>query len=97
MRFKADTGLAERGLIGQPHGYAAAPKCNFCRLCGSLSLGGRDAGQILISEGLAHPYILRRHELPAAAPLVQRRLAGGQIKRPLGYVQRPTGLKIAWS
>jgi endonuclease YncB( thermonuclease family) len=31
--------------------------CNFGRLCGSLSVGGRDVGQILISEGLAHLYI----------------------------------------
>jgi len=31
--------------------------CNYGRLCGSLSIGGRDVGQILIGEDLAHPYV----------------------------------------
>src|SRR5260370_37299119 len=34
--------------------------CNYGRLCGSLSIGGRDVGQILTSEGLAHPYVCGR-------------------------------------
>ncbi|MFB9266815.1 thermonuclease family protein [Bradyrhizobium erythrophlei] len=32
-------------------------RCNYGRLCGSLTIGGRDVGQILINEGLAHPYV----------------------------------------
>ena len=31
--------------------------CNYGRLCGSLLIGGRDVGAILISEGLAHAYV----------------------------------------
>jgi endonuclease YncB( thermonuclease family) len=38
-------------------GQEGTRNCNYGRLCGSLSIGGRDAGNILISEGLAHPYI----------------------------------------
>jgi endonuclease YncB( thermonuclease family) len=30
--------------------------CNFGRSCGVLTIDGRDAGQILIGEGLARPY-----------------------------------------
>jgi endonuclease YncB( thermonuclease family) len=38
-------------------GEEGTPNCNFDRLCGALSIGGRDAGGILIGEGLAHPYV----------------------------------------
>jgi endonuclease YncB( thermonuclease family) len=38
-------------------GEEGTRNCNFGRLCGVLSIGGRDAGAILISEGLAHPYV----------------------------------------
>src|SRR3954449_2246339 len=31
--------------------------CNYGRLCGSIKIAGQDVGQILISEGLAHPYV----------------------------------------
>src|SRR5215203_4621957 len=44
----------------------------FGRLCGALSIGGRDAGAILISEGLPHPYICGRDELPATTAVVLR-------------------------
>ena len=33
--------------------------CNYGRLCGSLTVGGRDVGQVLIGEGLAHLLHLR--------------------------------------
>jgi len=42
--------------------------CNYGRLCGSLSIGGRDVGQILISEGLAHPYICGATNCPQRRP-----------------------------
>jgi endonuclease YncB( thermonuclease family) len=38
-------------------GQEGTPNCNYGRLCGSLTIGGRDVGQILIGEGLAHPYV----------------------------------------
>ena len=50
-------------------GQEGTRNCNFGRLCGSLSIGGRDAGNILISEGLAHPYIWR-DKLPATPAVV---------------------------
>jgi endonuclease YncB( thermonuclease family) len=42
--------------------------CNFGRLCGSLSIGGRDVGQILISEGLAHSYVCGATSCPKRRP-----------------------------
>jgi endonuclease YncB( thermonuclease family) len=38
-------------------GQEGTQNCNYGRLCGSLTIGGRDVGQILIGEGLAHPYV----------------------------------------
>jgi len=38
-------------------GQEGTKNCNFGRLCGSVSIDGRDVGEILISEGLAHPYV----------------------------------------
>ena len=40
-------------------GQKSVRNCNYGRLCGSLSIGGRDAGRILISEGLALRAALR--------------------------------------
>jgi len=37
-------------------GTAGTNSCNFGRSCGVLTINGRDAGQILIAEGLARPY-----------------------------------------
>ena len=37
-------------------GLEGTRDCNYGRLCGSLSIGGRDAGNILMSEGHARPY-----------------------------------------
>src|SRR5947208_12256725 len=39
------------------HGQEGTKNCNYGRLCGSLLIGGMDVGGILISEGLAHPYV----------------------------------------
>jgi hypothetical protein len=58
------------GCVLQPPKTGGHANCNFGRLCGSLLIGGRDVGTILISEGLAHPYGVRRHELPAAPSVV---------------------------
>ena len=63
----ADARLTRVACACRP-GQEGTPKCNFGRLCGSLSLGGRDAGQILISEGLAHPYICGATSCPQRRP-----------------------------
>ena len=39
------------------HGQEGTKNCNYGRLCGSLLIGGMDVGGILISVGLAHPYV----------------------------------------
>src|SRR5689334_5378577 len=45
-------------------GEEGTPRCNYGRLCGSLTVGGRDVGQILISERLAHPYVCSAGRCP---------------------------------
>lgn len=35
--------------------------CNYGRRCGTLRSHGKDVGDILISEGLAHPYHYAQH------------------------------------
>lgn len=40
-----------------PAGTEGTSGCNFGRLCGSLTVGGRDVSQILISEGHARPLV----------------------------------------
>jgi endonuclease YncB( thermonuclease family) len=49
-------------------GQEGTRNCNFGRLCGSLSIGGRDVGSILIGEGLAHPYICGTTSCPQRRP-----------------------------
>lgn len=68
-RAKADSATARlRELIASgtvtlelvrcacPPGTEGTKACNFGRSCGILTVNGRDAGQILISEGLARRY-----------------------------------------
>jgi endonuclease YncB( thermonuclease family) len=45
-------------------GEEGTPRCNDGRLCGSLAVGGRDVGRILINEGLAHPYVCSAGRCP---------------------------------
>ncbi len=40
-----------------PRGTEGTGQCNYGRLCGALTVGGRDVGTILIAEGLAEPYL----------------------------------------
>jgi endonuclease YncB( thermonuclease family) len=49
-------------------GLEGARNCNYGRSCGSLSIGGRDVGGILISEGLAHPYVCGATSCPPRRP-----------------------------
>jgi endonuclease YncB( thermonuclease family) len=42
--------------------------CNYGRLCGSILIGGRDVGAILISEGLAQPYVCSAVSCPPRRP-----------------------------
>jgi endonuclease YncB( thermonuclease family) len=40
-----------------PTGTQGTTMCNYGRACGVLKVGGRDVGEILISEGLAVPFV----------------------------------------
>jgi endonuclease YncB( thermonuclease family) len=45
-------------------GTEGTRRCNFGRLCGLLKARGRDVGTILITEGLARPYICGKTRCP---------------------------------
>ncbi|WP_314963697.1 thermonuclease family protein [Bradyrhizobium cosmicum] len=45
-------------------GQEGTKLCNFGRLCGMLSVGGRDVAQIMISEGLAERYVCSATRCP---------------------------------
>lgn len=47
----------ERVPCSCPPGTEGTQQCNHGRLCARLRAEGRDAGAILISEGLARPYV----------------------------------------
>src|SRR5260370_33725914 len=49
-------------------GQEGSRYCNYGGLCGSLSIGGRDVGSVLISEGLAHPYVCGATSCPQRRP-----------------------------
>jgi endonuclease YncB( thermonuclease family) len=49
-------------------GLEGTRECNYGRLCGLLSVGGQDVGQILITEGLARPYVCRATSCPPRKP-----------------------------
>jgi len=49
-------------------GQEGTRNCNYGRLCGSVSIGGRDVGAILIGQGLAHPYICGATSCPQRRP-----------------------------
>ena len=49
-------------------GQEGTRNCNYGRLCGSLLVGGMDVGWILISEGLAHPYVCGATSCPQRRP-----------------------------
>jgi endonuclease YncB( thermonuclease family) len=49
-------------------GQEGTRNCNYGRLCGSLSIGGRDVGAILIGEGLAHSYVCGATTCPQRRP-----------------------------
>ncbi|MEI9423383.1 thermonuclease family protein [Mesorhizobium sp. Cs1299R1N1] len=40
-----------------PPGTEGTDKCNYGRSCGSLFADGRDVGDVLVSEGLAVPFV----------------------------------------
>jgi endonuclease YncB( thermonuclease family) len=49
-------------------GQEGTRNCNYGRLCGSLSIGGRDVGAILIGEGFAHSYVCGATSCPPRRP-----------------------------
>jgi len=46
-------------------GQEGTKLCNYGRLCGSLVVGGRDVGQVMISEGLAERYVCSGTRCPS--------------------------------
>jgi micrococcal nuclease len=52
----AGTPTLQRVACACRPGTEGTDRCNFGRLCGRLSVDGRDVGAILISEGLAVPF-----------------------------------------
>jgi endonuclease YncB( thermonuclease family) len=54
----------ERVSCGCKPGDEGTQRCNYGRLCGRLTVAGRDVGEILIREGLAHPYVCRASRCP---------------------------------
>jgi endonuclease YncB( thermonuclease family) len=58
----------ERVACGCPAGTEGTPACNYGRLCGKLTSGGRDVGQILIGEGLAKYYFCTAGHCPPKQP-----------------------------
>jgi endonuclease YncB( thermonuclease family) len=45
-------------------GEEGTPRCDYGRLCGSLTVGGPDVGRILINERLAHSYVCSASRCP---------------------------------
>jgi endonuclease YncB( thermonuclease family) len=63
----ADARLTRVACACRP-GQEGTRNCNYGRLCGSLSIGGRDVGNILIGEGLAHSYVCGATSCPQRRP-----------------------------
>jgi hypothetical protein len=42
--------------------------CNYRRACGYLTVDGRDVGDVLIAENLAHSYVCGRNSCPKRQP-----------------------------
>jgi endonuclease YncB( thermonuclease family) len=54
----------ERVACACRNGTEGTPRCNYGRSCGVLVVRGRDVGEVLIAEGLAHPYVCGRTSCP---------------------------------
>jgi hypothetical protein len=80
-KWNADAPLT-RVVCACRAGQEGTRNCNYGRLCGALSIGGRDVGGILISEGLAH--------LMSVARRAARSGARGVVVDRRGPVQQKT-------
>jgi endonuclease YncB( thermonuclease family) len=49
-------------------GTAGTMACNYGRACGYLTIDGRDAGDVLIAENLAHPLMCEKYSCPRRQP-----------------------------
>jgi endonuclease YncB( thermonuclease family) len=49
-------------------GTEGTSSCNYGRLCAVLTADGRDVGELLISEGLAHKYVCSSTGCPRKQP-----------------------------
>ena len=57
--------------------------CNYKRACGYLTVNGKDAGDVLIAENLAHPYVCGKYSCPRRqswCPLVPDAAGEREIK-----------------
>jgi endonuclease YncB( thermonuclease family) len=59
LRELINTGSASLQFVrcACPPGTDGTQSCNFGRSCGTLKIDGRDVGTILITEGLARPFL----------------------------------------
>jgi endonuclease YncB( thermonuclease family) len=55
----------ERVACSCQPGTEGTPRCNYGRSCGVLRVRGRDVGELLIAEGMAHAYVCGRTSCPA--------------------------------
>ena len=58
----------ERVACSCRSGTEGTMACNFGRSCGTLRARGKDVGEILIAEGLAHPYLCGKWSCPPRLP-----------------------------
>ena len=58
----------ERIPCSCPTGTEGTPRCNFERSCGTLKARGKDVGEILIAEKLAHRYVCGKWSCGPRAP-----------------------------
>jgi hypothetical protein len=67
--FDKKMAVVERyDAFGRRPGEEGTSRCNYGRVCGVLTVGGREVGQILIAEGLAHPYVCSGTSCPKRQP-----------------------------
>jgi endonuclease YncB( thermonuclease family) len=60
---------AQAGGLRLPSwGTEGTISCTYGRLCAVLTADGRDVGELLISEGLAHEYICSENRCPRRQP-----------------------------
>lgn len=67
QRLRSSPSLTRAACACRP-GTEGTKNCNYGRLCGSLTIAGRDVGQILIGEDLAKSYVCSGTSCPKRQP-----------------------------